>query len=187
MNNVRVRPLLFAVALLIAASGVMQASAISGSLPFVIVNASQNGSNLLTSTMQFSTGTLTSGSGTGDFSVVPLFTAFTAVTLNDLTVGSGGGFALSNPTYGTFIATSGSIFIRTGSFLNVTLDGTYVPGPAFAGLTPAAADAHVSFNQTGNSLSGSFTLATVPEPGALALLGSGILVSWYGLRRRRKV
>lgn len=187
MNNVRVRSLLFAVAVLVAASGVMQASAISGSLPFVIVNASQNGSNLLTSTMEFSTGTLTSGSGAGDFSLVPLFTSFTAVTLNNLTVGGGGTFALSNPTYGTFIATSGSIVTRTGTFLNVTLDGTYVPGPAFAGLTASPAEANVSFNQTGTSLSGSFTLATVPEPGTMALFGSGILVFARVLRQRIKV
>ena len=187
MNKRSVPLAVFALFFLVAASGVMRASAISGSLPFAIVNASQNGSNLLTSTMQFSTGSLTSGSGVGNFSVVPLFTSFSAVTVNDLTVGSGGGFALSNSVYGTFIATGGSIITRTATFLNLTLDGTYVPGPAFAGLTASLADADVSFNQTGNSLSGSFTLATVPEPGALALLGSGILVSWHGLRWRRKV
>nr|UXE41672.1 hypothetical protein Hi04_10k_c5966_00005 [uncultured bacterium] len=186
--NKRFVPLaVFTLFFLIATSGVMQASAISGSLPFVIVNASENGTNLLTSTMLFSTGSLTSGSGTGDFSVVPLFTVFTAVTLDTLTVGSGGTFALSNPTYGSFVATSGSIFTRTPTFLDVTLFGIYVPGPAFAGLTASPAEAHVSFNQTGNSLSGSFTLATVPEPGALTLLGSGILVSWHGLRWRRRV
>ena len=89
MNKRSVPLAVFTLFFLVAASGVMQASAISGSLPFVIVNASQNGSNLLTSTMEFSTGSLTSGTGTGDFSVIPLFTAFTAVTLSNLTVGSG--------------------------------------------------------------------------------------------------
>jgi hypothetical protein len=187
MNKMHFRRVLFALVLLVAGTGIMQASAISGSLPFVIVNASENGTNLLTSTMEFSTGSLTSGFGTGDFAIVPLLTPFTAVILDDLTVGSGGGFSLSNATYGSFVATGGSIFTQTANFLDVTLIGIYIPGPAFAGLTPAVADAHVSFNQTGNSLSGSFTLAIVPEPGALALLGSGILVCWHGLRWRRKV
>ncbi|HWS96976.1 MAG TPA: hypothetical protein VN620_10960, partial [Candidatus Methylomirabilis sp.] len=72
MSKRRVVPALFVLLFLVAASGVMQASAISGSLPFVLFNASQNGPNLLLSTMEFTSlpmGSATSGPGTGDFAV----------------------------------------------------------------------------------------------------------------------
>jgi len=69
--------------------------------------------------------------------------------------------------------------------LNVSLTGIYDPGPGIPGVTAGLAMVDVSFNQTGSSLSGSYTLATVPEPGALALWGSGLLACWRGFRWRR--
>ena len=176
MNKRRVVPVLFVVLFLVAASGVMQASAISGSLPFVLFNASQNGSNLLVSTQESALGSATSGPGTGDFSVVPFDTVYGPITVSDLTVGSGGLFAIANSTYGAFVATGGSIVSQSANFLDLNLTGIYVPGPGIPGVSPGPVVAHVSFNQTGSSLSGSFTLASVPEPGSLALLGSGILI-----------
>ena len=187
MNKMRTRFLLFTLVLLVAASAGMQASAISGSLPFVFLTTSENGTNLATSTAESAVLTVTSGPGTGDFSAVPFLTAYGPITLNDLTVGTGGGFSVSNPTYGSFVASSGSIFTQTGNFLDVTLFGIYTPGPGFPGLTASAARADLSFNQTGASLSGSFTLATVPEPATMALLSSGILVFARVLRNRTRV
>lgn len=177
----------FTLFFLVAASGVMQASAISGSLPFVFLTVSQNGTNLATSTTESAVSTETSGPGAGDFSVVPMLTVFGPITLNDPTAGTGGGFSVSNAVYGSFVASGGSIVTHTNSFLNVVLFGIYTPGPGFSGFTASPAKADISFDQTGSALSGSFTLATVPEPGALALWGSGILVCWRGLRWRRKV
>ena len=187
MNKALLRPVLFALALLVASSGVMQASAISGSLPFVVFTATENGVNLSSSTMESAVQSLTSGPGVGDFSVVPVMTAFGSISLNDLTVASGGGFSFSNATYGSFVAKGGSIVTQTSNFLNVTLTGVYDPGPGIPGVSPSPAVVHLSFNQTGSSLSGSYTLATVPEPGAFALLGSGILACWRGFRWQRKV
>jgi hypothetical protein len=46
--------------------------------------------------------------------------------------------------------------------------------------------AHVSLNQTGASVSGSFTLASVPEPGTLILVGSGLL-GLAGLVRHKRI
>ena len=187
MKKARLWPVLCTIALLVATSGVMEASAISGSLPLVLFTATENGVDLSSSTMEFAVQSLTSGPGVGDFSVIPLMTAFGPITVNDLTVTSGGGFSMSNATYGSFIATGGSILTQTSNFLNLNLTGIYVPGPGIPGVTPSAAIAHMSFNQTGSSVSGSYTLATVPEPGALTLLGSGILACWRGLCWRRKV
>ena len=177
----------FTLFFLVAASGVMQASAISGSLPFVGIGVSENGTNLAKSTMESAVQTETSGAGEGNFLVVPTLTPFGPIALDDLTIGTGGGFSVSNAVYGSFVASSGSIVLHTSSFLDVVLFGIYTPGPGFPGLTAAPAKLNLSFNQTASSLSGSFTLGTVPEPGALALWGSGILVCWRGLRWRRKV
>jgi hypothetical protein len=177
----------FTLFFLVAASGVMQAGAISGSLPFVDLGVSENGTNLANSTIELAASTETSGPGEGDFLVVPILTAFGPFTLDNLTIGTGGGFSVSNAVYGSFVASSGSIVTQTSSFLNVVLFGIYTPGPGFSGLTASPAKADISFDQTSSSVSGSFTLGTVPEPGALTLLGSGILVCWRGLRWQRKV
>ena len=184
MNKAPLRPILLLLALLVASTGIMQASAISGSLPLVFFTATENGTNLSSSTQESAVQSLTSGPGVGDFSVVPLMTAFGPIALNDLTVGTGGGFSFSNATYGSFVATSGSIVTQTSSFLNVILFGLYSPGSGFSSLTPSLADVNMSFNQTGASLSGSFTLATVPEPGTLILVGSGLL-GLAGVVRRK--
>ena len=187
MKKTPVCSVLFTIALLVATSGVMEASAISGSLPLVVFTATENGVDLSSSTLESAGQSLTSGNGIGDFSVVPLMTPFGSITLNDLTVGSGGGFSMSNATYGSFTATGGSIVSQTSNFLNVNLTGVYDPGPGIPGVSSSSAVVHLSFNQTGQSLSGSYTLATVPEPGALAFLGSGILACWRGLCSRRRV
>lgn len=187
MNKVRLFPVVCTLVLLVVANGVMQASAISGSLPFVLFTVTENGPNLATSTMESAVLAATSGSGTGDFSVVPLLTAFGPDSLNDLTVSTGGGFSFSNATYGSFVASGGSIVTQTNTFLNVTLTGIYTPGPGISGATAGPATVDLSFNQTGSSVSGSFTLATIPEPGAMALLGSGILSCALALRHRKTV
>jgi hypothetical protein len=185
MKNKPVLPALVMVVFLLAASGVMQASAISGSLPFVLFEVTENGTNLLNSTMESAVLSAVSGPGTGDFSVVPFMTVYGPVTVDNLTVGSGGSFAIANPTWGTFIATGGSMVTQTANFLNADLTGIYVPGPGFSGVGPGQVVAHVSLNQTGQSVSGSFTLASVPEPGSLALIGTGVLAVTRTLRRRR--
>src|SRR5271169_3425913 len=188
MKNRVFVPLLLAVVLLAAGTGVMHASAISGSLPFVAFNLTLNGSNLATSTLDSAPQTSSSGTGLGDFSVVPFVTNFGSASLDLLTIGAGGGFSISNATYGNFVASSGSITTKTPSFLNVVLGGVYTPGPGIPGVTSAPAVVNLSLNQTGSSVSASFTLATppaVPEPGTMALLGLGSLVLASVLRRRR--
>jgi hypothetical protein len=186
MKKLRLVRVLCTLAVLVAGSGVMQASAISGSLPFVVFTATENGPNLASSTMEFGVLAVTSGSGTGDFSVVPFMTAFGPISLNDLTVSTGGGFSISNPTYGSFIASGGTIVHQSSSFLDVSLIGTYVPGPGLPGASPTPAEVDMSFTQTGASVSGSFTLAAVPEPGTMVLAGSGFLALAGMIREKTK-
>jgi hypothetical protein len=187
MRNKLTLSALLTLAFLVATSGVMQASAITGSLPFVMYNATQNGPNLLVSTQESTSGSVgsaTSGPGTGDFAVVPFGTDFGNLIVFNPGVGTGGGFIISNPVYGAFAATGGSIVTRTANFLDVDLTGFFIPGPGIPGVSPGPVMAHVSFNQTGPSLAGSFTLASVPEPGSFLLLGSGFLGTLSVVRRK---
>jgi len=186
MIKKQVLPVLFVLIFLVSASGVMQANAISGSLPFVMIGTAESGTNLFTSTSESATNSLTSGLGTGDFFAIPQGTFFGPVIVLDASVSTGGGFSITNPTYGTFTANGGSILTQTPTFLNIELTGTFVPVPgAFPSHPgPGPVVAHVSFNQTGGSVSGSFTLASVPEPGTLASVGIGILGIALSLRHK---
>ena len=185
MGKIRLLAGLAVVGMLLSGSSALQATEISGSLPFAAFGVTQNNTNLSTSTMFTSADELTSNSGTGDFSIVPIGTMFSGFTLDLTTISSGGGFTFSNSTYGSYAATSGSIVMQSQRFLNVELLGTFTPGPAFNGLGPAPADVDLSFTQRGTSVSGSFTMSTtVPEPGTMALLGSGLLTLAAVVRRK---
>ena len=135
----------------LAASTFASATAISGSLPFVFIDADQNGTNLAVSTVLTATNSLTEDIGTGDFAVVPVLTSFGPMSLSEATIGIGGGFMVTNATWGTFTADSATLITRTPTFLNIDMHGTFTPGPGFPGLTASPADAHVTFDQTGGA------------------------------------
>ncbi len=179
------KKLLLLTLLVTVAAGVMHASTINGSIPFSGENAAQNGADLSVSTSVWDMNTITSGAGLGDYSVIPLDTPYGPFTLDLGTVGVGGGFSLTNATWGSFSATSGEIVTRTPSFLDVYLRGMYSGLPGFDATDTSL---RLSFTQSGNSLSVSGTLnsppVNVPEPGTLGLLGSAVLGLAAVLRRK---
>jgi hypothetical protein len=186
MKVKRIRTLLFLVSLLAAATSITHANQITGALPLAGIDTSENGPNLLLSTFLTDTQTLTSGPGLGDFSVVPLFTDYGLFSLDLPTIATGGGFSISNPTYGSFVAGSGSIDFQSEDFLDVDLFGTYTPGPGMPGVTAGPMEVDLSFTQNGKSVSSSMTLVnSVPEPSTLLLLGSATFGMATRLRRKR--
>jgi hypothetical protein len=71
----------------------------------------------------------------------------------------------------------------------VYLEGIYAPGPGLPGKDPTPTSFRLSFTQSGQSLSVSGTMnsppvGVTPEPGTLALLGSGVLSLAAVLRRK---
>lgn len=180
------------VALLGCVSTIASADAVHGSLSFVFVNAAQNGADLSTSTFLVATNSLTEDVGTGDFAPVPVLTSFGPMTLNEGTIGTGGGFFVSNLVWGSFTASGATLFTRTPTFLNIDMLGTFTPGPGLGDdFTPTMAVAHVTFDQTGPALSGAFTLETPPAPpvpegptGILLGIGGGLVALAYRLRNR---
>ena len=164
------------------------ADAIHGSIPFVGIGAHENGSNPQTSTMFTDTETVTSDVGTGNFAVVPVGTDFSNFTLALTSLKTGGTFALSNPLYGMFDATSGMVVHLHPNFIDVALSGVYTPGLGLGpGLDPTPAQLNLSFTSTGDALSGSMTMATTPTPelATITLFGSVLLpVGFVAVRKR---
>ena len=185
------RKLLLLTLLLTVATGLMHASAINGSVPFSGLGASQDKADLSLSTMLWDTNSITSGVGLGDFFLIPINTDFGPFSLNLLTIGGGGGFLITNATYGTFTASFGQIITRSKDFLDVYLEGMYAPNPGMPGKDPTETSLRLAFTQSGQSLSVSGTMnsppAVIPEPGTLSLLGSGVLSLAAVLRRKLKV
>jgi hypothetical protein len=183
-------------ALTLALSGAASAATISGSLPLTGDNVTLiGGTDLSNSTGVSANPVVTSGAGTGDYSVVPTDTDFGPATLTIASISSGGGFTFNNTTYGTFTATSGTIITHTATNLDVFLLGLYSGLPSTCGspCDPTGTLAHVSFNQSGDVVSEAITLTSpseslpsgTPEPATVALIGSA-LVGLGFIRRRRK-
>jgi hypothetical protein len=164
--------------LVIAATPLMYANAITGSLPFAGIGVTNSNStfSLLSPYPTLSAViSVSSGPGTGSFSTVPLLTTFSGFTLDVANIATGGGFAISNSSFGSFVATKGLVITALPTFLNVDLQGIYNAGP---GLQPSGSDLvnlNLSFTQNGGSLSASGTLAALPEVDTLLLMGTGIL------------
>lgn len=165
---------------------------IDGSLPLVVFGASQNAANLGVSTLLTGTFVTSSGIGVGDYLPIPVNTSFGAFSLDLANLGD---FAMSNATYGSFDASSVGSFIvsQSANFIDVFLLGIYTPGPGLAaGLDATETSLRISFNQSGNSLSGAVTLNTppvripppsVPAPASLALFGAAL--AGLAIARRR--
>jgi hypothetical protein len=169
---------------LLALAETARGTTISGSLSLNGLNTADNGSNLLTSTIITTTNTRTAGTGVGNYSLVPLATDFGPNTLNLTSLSS---FTLSNATYGTFAASSGSILTQTPNFLNVSLLGTFTPGPGLPGLTATSSALDISVVEVGTSMAEAIALNSpaVPEPSALLLSTvGGLAIIMAGWRSR---
>jgi hypothetical protein len=180
-------------ALLLLATGVIQAIPINGSLPLNGGGLTQNSTDLSLSTLITSTSLMNLSVGSGSYAFIPVGTNFggAALDLNNLA-----SFSFSSPVWGSFAATnnpSNQIVQRTANFLDVFIIGTFSPGTnaGWAGFDPTNSSLRFSINQSGSSISEAITLNSpalpppgVPEPATMALMGAGLIgLGLFGRRR----
>ncbi len=191
--------ILFSLALLLAVSTTASAAGLNGSFGFTGLNATKNGADLSNSTIFTFTNYLVTSNGAGDFSGVTTGTFFAgpnppAVTgvLNITSAATMSGFSITNPSFGTFVASNTAfnmVISQSTNFLDVQLVGVFTPAGTLSGFSPTPADIRISFNLSGSSISSGFTLTSptnVPEPSTYALCGvSALVLGAYGRRRKR--
>jgi len=191
--------ILFSLALLLAVSTTASAAGLNGSFGFTGLNATKNGADLNSTTLFTFTNYLVTSNGAGDFSGVVTGTFFNgpnppAVTgaLDISSPASMSGFSITNPSFGTFVASNtpfNMILAQSSNFLDVQLVGFFTPAGTLSGFSPTPADVRVSINLSGSSVSAAFTLTAptvVPEPSTYALgMVSTVVLGAYARRRRK--
>lgn len=189
---IRLHHVLLAGALLALSAAPSQA-AFSGSLSVngfkVTSNPSGGLLNGYPSNTVFTAQDNTVGSADGDFGSISSPLSFGGTALDLSNVAGGLGLVLTNSTWGTFTATSGSLFeqriVDGQSTLSFAVVGTYTGGPAgntsFSGL--------ITFNQAGDGVTGqviTLEVPAIPEPSSVALGAIGLVsMSLVALRKRR--
>jgi hypothetical protein len=123
---------------------------------------------------------LTMVDGTDDFEKMP----YTFVAADTLNINNLNAWAFTSDQ-GNWQTTGSSIDaskIAVGN-IDFLLEGEFTPSGTLGGLAPSIAEMRISLNQTGGSVNWTATMAMIPEPATMSLLGLGALAI---IRKRRR-
>jgi len=168
-------------ALLALAAVNSQAVTLTGSLPLVGLNTTQNGANLNISTLFSMTPVIASGNGVGDYSPILTGTSFGNASIDLAQVATGFGFTLNNATYGSFAPISGIIVQQTANFLDLYVLGTFTPLAGLGAFDPTESSLRISLNQSGSSVSAAITLNSPAVPVTAPDASSSLVLSLIGM------
>lgn len=177
-----------------------RAADLNGSFAFSGLNAAQNGTNLLDSTIFTFTNFLTNSNGVDDYVGIVTGTfwdgpnpAPNTGVLDVTSPTTMGGFTISNPNFGTFVASNtaqNQIVNQSANFIDIYLRGIFTPAGDISSFNPTDTSIRVSINLSGSSLSSAFTLNTpavpVPEPSTYALGTLATIVLAAAARRKNR-
>ena len=184
------------VAAMLLGSATAQAGLITGGASFV--GTPQNASSgTVLDTRNITAVTKTSGSL--DFNQAPNITTTWANFVITTPMPTGGGFVLSNATFGTFTSiallsdTLASEIVAGSGNRTITYKGSFSAGSLFASNIRDATDANLTININQSTTGGNtffsntmtLTASGVPEPTSIALVGLGAL-GMVARRFRRK-
>lgn len=191
---------MMAISLVLLSSSSASAAPLQGTFTFTGLVGQMNTTSMLTATLfTFQNYSVTSA-GTGDFSGIGVGTIFNGQVVGPRTGAlsiappapvSMSGFQITNPSFGTFVASdvpNNIILFQLPQTITLQLSGVFTPSGTLGSFSPTPGTILATFTRIGTSRNINSTFAiTVPEPSTYALGAVSTCLAGALARRKRRM